>query len=273
MQQQTALNSNNITFDELINEAKTHAVIGWDFSFIHNRWSEHNTKWDFSSLVRHEFMTATRFLDLGTGGGEFLSSLVPLPEETVATEAFEPNIDIAQKYLSQLNVKVVGVAGAPDNIEIESGQGIGNLPFSNNYFSLITSRYESYYPDEIYRILKHGGIFLTQQVGYSHYDKLNQIFDNQELSNRNQNKWNQAFAIDQLKLAGFNILEHGEEYPETVFNDVGALVYYLRMVPWQIPDFNVDKYQNQLKYIHEQIKREGGLVVTGHYFYIRAVKL
>ncbi|CAF1077704.1 unnamed protein product [Didymodactylos carnosus] len=105
MQQLTSLNGNNRTFDELIDEAKAHTVIGWDFSYIDNRRSESNTTWDFSSLVRGEFMTETRFLDLGTGGGEFLSSLVPLPQETVATEAFEPNIDIPSEKLTQILLK------------------------------------------------------------------------------------------------------------------------------------------------------------------------
>jgi len=33
---------------------------------------------------------------MGTGGGEFLASLAPLPMHTSATEAYPPNVEIAR---------------------------------------------------------------------------------------------------------------------------------------------------------------------------------
>ena len=48
-------------------------------------------------------------LDMGTGGGEFLSSLAPLPDQTWATEAFLPNLPLAKARLELLGIQVVHV--------------------------------------------------------------------------------------------------------------------------------------------------------------------
>jgi hypothetical protein len=44
-----------------------------------------------------------------------------------------------------------------------------------------------------------------------------------------------------LTAAGGRVGTAREEWPRYTFTDVGAVVYQLRMVPWQIPDFTVDR--------------------------------
>ena len=50
---------------------------------------------------------ASSLLDIGTGGGEFLSSLQALPQIVYATEVYKPNMPIARKRLSSLGVEVI----------------------------------------------------------------------------------------------------------------------------------------------------------------------
>lgn len=50
------------------------------------------------------------------------------------------------------------------------------------------------------------------------------------------------------------------------------MVYYLRAVPWQIPDFTVEGYRERLVALHERMAREGGLHVAAHLFYIEACR-
>ena len=52
------------------------------------------------------------------------------------------------------------------------------------------------------------------------------------------------------------------------FYDVGAIVYYLKIVPWQINDFSLEKYLPRLEALHEQIQRDGSVAVHSHYFFI-----
>ena len=201
--------------------------------------------------------------------GELLSSLAPLPARTVATEAYLPNVAVAHQRLAPLNVTVVEVPGAPDNITIAPGQGLNTLPFTDAAFPLVINRHESYYPSEVFRILEGGGSFLTQQVGGAHNQQLNYLLDAPPGYDQ---RWDLDFAARQLEAAGFLIQDHREAFPQTVFADIGALVYYLKAVPWQIPGFSVEPYRDRLYAIHEQIQADGPLRIQGHFFYLAAVK-
>jgi hypothetical protein len=52
------------------------------------------------------------------------------------------------------------------------------------------------------------------------------------------------------------------ERPRIVFFDVGAVVYFLRLVPWTVPDFTVDKYRAALRRLHDVIERHGRFETT-----------
>ncbi len=142
----------NELFDFLISEAE-HPFSGWDFSYINSRFVDAPLTWSYSSKILPFIRTSKSLLYVGTGGGEFLATLAPLPKHTCATEGYEPNVDIAKKKLDPLSVKVVYCKKDE------------NLPFNNEEFELIINRHEFYNPNEVNRILKHDGIFITQQVG------------------------------------------------------------------------------------------------------------
>jgi len=257
------------TFDQLIDQAQRETFSGWDFSPIAGRMQESAVEWDFGALLRHPLDSVDAVLDLGTGGGELLSSLAPLPARTVATEAHLPNVVVARQRLAPLNVTVVEVTGAPDNITIAPGEGLNTLPFTDAAFPLVINRHESYYPSEVFRILQAGGSFLTQQVGGAHHQQVNQLM---AAPPGYDQRWDLAFAARQLEAAGFLIQDRREAFPQTVFTDVGALVYYLKAVPWQIPGFSIESYRHRLHAIHERIQADGPLHIPGHFFYLAAVK-
>jgi hypothetical protein len=49
---------------------------------------------------------STSMLDVGTGGGEFLSKLQPLSEMIYATKGYLPNVPKARKRLEPLGVEI-----------------------------------------------------------------------------------------------------------------------------------------------------------------------
>lgn len=75
-------------FDALMEEAATHRFEGWDFSFLGERAGLEAPAWDYRERVLRLFRAAGTVMDIGTGGGEFLSSLSPLPHLTVATDGW-----------------------------------------------------------------------------------------------------------------------------------------------------------------------------------------
>jgi len=75
-----------------------------------------------------------------------------------------------------------------------------------------------------------------------------------------------------LTAAGFRVGTAREEWPLYTFTDVGAVVYQLRMVPWQIPDFTLDRYDSALRRLDARIRADGPLRVHSHRFLLHATR-
>ncbi len=56
-------------------------MLGWDFSYLSRteRMTSEPLPWSYGSLVIAAMAGAGSMLDMGTGGGEFLSALRPFP--------------------------------------------------------------------------------------------------------------------------------------------------------------------------------------------------
>lgn len=244
-------------FEALIEEAQRQSIVGWDFSYLHGRSIVEEVTWNYKGIVQEAKEQVTSLLDMGTGGGEFLSSLAPLPLDTCATEGYIPNVAVAQRRLEPLGVSVTFVESDDD------------LSFEADRFELIINRHESYTPTEVHRILRSGGTFITQQVGGQNDNRINEFL--QAPVNEAFAHWNLDFAAEELRQANFQVIDAREEYPVTRFYDVGAVVYYLRMVEWQIPGFTVKRYAQKLRELHHFITSNGYFEVPSHRFLIRAV--
>ena len=83
-------------FHKLVAEAWDADFSGWDFRWLEGRLVEEPLPWDYARIIRERFPGCRTLLDMGTGGGEFLASLAPLPPETHATETYPPNQAIAE---------------------------------------------------------------------------------------------------------------------------------------------------------------------------------
>ena len=72
--------------------------------------------------------------------------------------------------------------------------------------------------------------------------------------------------------AGLIVRDLREERLRATFDDVGAVVYFLRLVVWTVPGFTVDRYRDQLHDLHVQIQRDGPFVAHSTRFLIEATK-
>ena len=197
-------------------------------------------------------------LDMGTGGGEYLASLQPLPPETAATEGYPPNIPVARERLEPLGVQVHAVGDD------------GVLPVGDESFDLVINRHESYDPAEVLRVLRPGGSFVTQQVGGEDDLDLNRLLGADDT--HPYAHWTLDFAADQVRESGWDIVDAREDFTFTRYFDIGAIVYYLRAIPWQIEDFSVESYRDRLWNVHQRIQRDGFVDVHNHRFLLVAGK-
>lgn len=250
--------TSNELFHFLIKEVEAH-FSGWDFSYLDDRQAQTPLRWSYVSEALLRVRKANAVLDMDTGGGEMFSRFAPFPPIAYATESYAPNVPIARRRLEPLGVEVV-VLGEEEP---------RTLPFKAQMFDLILNRHGFYWPSELGRIIKPGGVFLTQQVGNCNDIGIRQLLgapDPEPIE-----AWDDLpKAWASLEQAGFHILKGLEDiYPQR-FYDVGAIVYQLKAVPWQIPDFTIQGYFKQLKEVHHQIELHGYVDVLEHRFFILA---
>jgi hypothetical protein len=213
-------------FDASIAEALSAPTDGWDFSFLDGRTHTADVSWSYATLARPLIDAAGALLDVDTGGGELLAALAPLPARTVAVETHQPAVAAAR--LGPLGVAVVTALA-------EAGGG----------FDLVLNRHGRLDAAGTARALRPGGALLTQQVGSQNCAELNAALGAPPV--RPAGEWSAPVAADALAAAGFALQEVREEFPELTFDDPGAIVFQLRMVAWQIPDFSIQRYAERLR--------------------------
>ncbi len=245
------------SFEQLIAEAQSASIEGWDFSWLAGRATEERPSWRYSETVAKRATSAVSMLDLQSGGGEMLAGLPHLPPLVVATEGYAPNVAVASRRLGARGAYVVATQD-------------DRLPFSDDTFDLVTSRHPiATWWDEICRVLLPGGTYLSQQVGPNSVGELSDYM----LGPRPQgSRRDPQLARVAAQKAGLVVVDLREERLRTVFHDVGAVVYFLRLVIWIVPDFTVDRFRDRLRALHEQIERNGPFVAYASRFLIEARK-
>jgi len=251
-------------FERLIAEAQSQKFSGWDFSWLRDRLVQETPPWDYKQEIVKEFPKVKSLLDLGTGGGEFLSSLGQLPERTYATEGYAPNVAIARDRLKPHHVDVIRTFAEDNTKKPQSGA----LPFRTESLDMIIDRHESFVASEVYRVLKKGGIFLTQQAGSANYPELKEFLG----APKTEAVWDLQAARQQISEAGLRVTSGREARLESWFKDVGAVVFFLLAVPWQLEGFTVALYLDKLKELHQLIARTGSFSVTARRFYLSSMK-
>jgi len=255
-------------FKELLREAEEHPVGGWDFSWLGDRLINHPLSWDYEAMLTDHARHSADLLDLGTGGGEFLAGLAHRPVRTVATEAWPPNVAIAERRLRPLGIEVVEVESAGENAQQGGAAAFARLPFADESFMLIASRHESFVPREVARVLHPGGVFLTQQVGADYRE----FHDALGLPAPPASGWNLKLAISQLEGAGLEIRDSGEGSAAMTFSDIGAFAWYLKAIPWMIDGFCLETHRGQLELLHQRLLAEGPVTIRMPAFWVEAIK-
>jgi SAM-dependent methyltransferase len=236
-------------FDELVTAATSAPIAGWDFSWLAARSSVDGLPWSYRRVVAQHAAAADTMLDMGTGGGEQLSEISARPRHTVATEAWPPNVSVAAERLRPLGIPVVLDEGSPDNTA-EASEDRGRMPFRTGAFALVINRHEAFRASEVARVLAPGGTFITQQVDFHSYDGLYELLG---LEVPVQPETWLPVARQQVVDAGLTVQQavRGEE--RTQFHDVAAVIYYLRVVGWAVPEFSLDAHLARLRAAHDNI--------------------
>jgi hypothetical protein len=144
------------------------------------------------------------------------------------------------------------------------------VPFPGGRFDLVMNRHESFDPAELTRVLRPGGMFLTQQVGGDDFLEAHQLFG----SAHRYPSFTLGEVTGQLTAAGLRVEASAAWTGTYRFHDIGALVGYFALVPWDVPDdFSVDRYAPTLLRLHAEGPARGQpTCFTSTRFWLRAVK-
>lgn len=234
-------------------------IHGWDFSHIRGRYEEENDlPWDYGELVRRHLKSSLRILDYDTGGGEFLLSLQHPYDKTSATEGYPPNVELCRERL------------LPLGIQFKECNDPSRIPFGDGAFDLLLNRHGSFDAVELFRLARPGGVLITEQVGEDNDRDLVEMvlpgtakpFPHLNLTEQRRN----------FEAAGFTIVQAEEAYRPIIFYDVGAFVWFARVIEWEFPDFSVERCFERLLKMQELIDRGGKIAGTIHRYLIVAKK-
>lgn len=243
-----------------LQEEETAHIYGWDFSHIDGKYEEeHDLPWDYREIVGKYLRPEMKLLDIDTGGGEFLLSLDHPNCNTSATEDYPPNVELCKRKL------------LPLGIDFRKADGRDGMPFDDQSFDIVINRHGDYNPAEIWRILKNGGIFITQQVGAENDRELVELLLNDvpDLPFPDQYLKTARTAFEEL---GFAVTEADEAFRPIRFWDVGALVWFARIIVWEFPGFNVKDCMENLYHAQEILEQTGVIEGRIHRFLLVAEK-
>ena len=245
-------------FAELIAEGDAVPVEGWDFSWFEGRATEERPPWGYARLMAERMAGASAALDVQTGGGEVLATAERAPAVLHATESWPPNIEVARRNLAPLGATVTEVADdAP-------------FPYGDETFDLVVSRHPTVVQwTEIARVLRPGGTYLSQQVGAGSVLELTEYLMGPQPA---RDARSTARAQAAAEAAGLEVRDLRAASLRMTFDDVAAVVHFLRKVIWIVPGFTVEQYRDRLAALHEQIQAGGPFVAHAERFLIEAVK-
>jgi len=140
-----------VTQDELRTIARDVGELrGWDFSGV--RHERDPVPWDYPDVAGRYLRPGSRVLDIGTGGGEQFLKLVPLIGAGTGIDASPGMVATARANTP------AGLAGKVSFAVMDAGR----LTFSDASFDVVLNRHAPVYAAQIVRVLRPGGVFLTQ---------------------------------------------------------------------------------------------------------------
>src|SRR5579875_3636944 len=253
-------------FEELLAEGAAVPVDGWDFSWFEGRATEERPPWGYARLLGGRMaalacVPGAAALDLQTGGGEVLATVPAAPPVLVATESWPPNVEVARRNLAPLGARVVRTGSERDD-----------LPFDDDTFDLVVSRHPvDVRWDEVARVLKPGGGYLSQGVGHGTVRELTEFMMGPVPEPEGPVR-DLGWATSAAGAAGLTVTAARGFRGRMEFFDVAAVVHFLRKVIWIVPGFTVAAYRDRLRALYERIGAEGPFVATSVRYLIEARK-
>ncbi len=195
---------------------------GWDFSRV--KCVSEGVKWDFYNEVAKRCGKSDLLLDIGTGGGEQLLSLSDAASLLVGIDNADGMVRTAQANAAaagKANVRMLRMDA--DRIE-----------FPDGFFDVVSCRHAPFCAAEAARVLKPGGVFLTQQVSEGDKSNLGEAFGRRQTAAKDGTLRDRY--VNELTEAGFREIYTLEYDAAEYYETAEDLVFLLKHTPI-VPNF------------------------------------
>lgn len=231
--------------------AEIDALDGWDFSQVRDHRSA--VPWDYADIVS-AYASESTLLDMGTGGAEILLTFVS-PARTVVA------VDVCMDMLKSAAQNVINASQA--NVSLVCADNLA-LSFQDDSFDLVCNRHSTYSVEEVVRVLRPGGHFVTQQVGRNNSRSILSAFG-WSADSYGANYWPAppSAIADAFREKGLKVLREEEYDVDYWFKDIKSLIFWLRAVP--LPEsFEIDSHWMGLQKLVEENTTSLGIKTNEH---------
>jgi ubiquinone/menaquinone biosynthesis C-methylase UbiE len=232
---------------------------GWDFSRL--KYVTEGATWEFYDEVIKRCNLSDVLLDVGTGGGENVLKIASSAFFMIGIDNSSGMIETAKSNLEKARVSNVRF------FKMESG----DLTFPHSFFDIVSSCHAPFVATEVAKVVKKGGIFLTQQV--SEHDKLNvkEVFGRGQCLGEKDGTLKEKY-VRELSDAGFVDIQTLEYDAINYYETPEDLIFLLKHTPI-IPMFGEKKEDfDILKQFIIANKTEKGIRTNSKRFMIIATK-
>jgi len=224
---------------------------GWDFARV--RSDRDPTPWNYNDVAGRYVPRQSHVLDIGTGGGEILLGMAAHFRSGIGIDLDPEMIEQANRNLHEGRAPYVRfmIMDAHD------------LQFADATFDAVLNRHCNVDVMETARVLRSGGVFVTQQVGQNNSLNILHAFGWTPASFGRA--WWQPVSELGCRFCelGFHIEVQAEYDVPYWFRDLPSLVFWLKSVP--LPEvFDPEKHWRGVKAIVEKNSTSRGIRTNEH---------
>lgn len=196
--------------------------IGWSFAKM-ERITEKKTDYDYYKAVAAEISPETVMLDVGSGSAEKSLNFFAGAKEVVAIDS---EVEMIKKAKSNAE-KLYGKGFKKWKFLVSDGNG--KFDFADESFDLVVSRHCGANMSEVFRVLKKGGVFVSEDVDDDDCIELKTLFGRGQRYGEKVSLDKEIF--DDCQAAGFSKIELLRFEEHEYYKSKADLEYLLSKTP------------------------------------------
>ncbi len=231
---------------------------GWDFARV--RDCRAPVPWDYAEVVQRYLTPSASVLDIGTGGGERFLAMAHLMARGLGTDIDPKMIGVARRRARAARIANVTFA-------VISARA---LAVGQDAFDVVLNRHCVVDPTQTMRVLRSGGLFITQQVGEHNTREICEAFGCDpggqyppQGSSAPEPIHTVADLSREFERLGGIVRAQGEYDVPYAFLDLGSFLFWLKALPMP-EDLDGDVHADQITALIRRAVRGDRLETNEH---------